>query len=78
MTKVIKQVVQSVIACIPMVGIYLLLAEAGAHDIIVVLSTIFGGALLYFVMLFAIKNELIREGYSYIKEIYLKNKNSKA
>ena len=78
MTKVIKQVVQSVIACIPMVGIYLLLAETGAHDIVVVLSTIFGGALLYFVMLFAIKNELIREGYSYIKEIYLKKKNSKA
>ena len=75
--KVMKQIVQSIFACIPMVGIYFLLGLNGVNDIVLVLSTIFGGALLYFVMLFIMKNELIKEGYSYIKEIYLNKKKAK-
>lgn len=75
--RVAKQIVQSLFACMPMVGVYFLLVLNGINDIAVVLVTIFGGALLYFVMLMIIKNELIKEGYSYIKEVYHKKKSAK-
>ena len=72
--KIIKQICQSIFACIPMVGIYFVLVYLGLHDVLVIFGTIIIGAIFYFVVLFLIKNELINQGYSYIKETYRKKR----
>ena len=67
-SKIVMQIVQSIVSCIPMVGLYLLFTYNKVNDILLVIMTIFGGALLYFVMLFIMKNELVKEGMLLIKQ----------
>lgn len=74
-SRFLKQIGQSIVACIPMVGIYLLLTYNQANDILLVVMTIFGGALLYFVMLFVMKNELVKEGILQIRQKIMKKQN---
>ena len=72
--KIIKQIIQSVIACVPMVGVYLLLDSLSINNVLVIMGTILIGAMLYFLTLFIIKNEIIRDGYLYLKSKVCKRK----
>lgn len=66
--KVIPQIIQSIIACVPMILIYICLVKLGCADIVIVLFTILAGALMYFIILRLMKNELVLEACSYIKK----------
>ncbi len=60
--KVVPQLVQSLIACIPMVGMYFLLGAAGLSSLFTVLVTVGAGAILYFVVLLIMRNEPVVMG----------------
>ena len=60
--RMLPQLLQSVLACAPMVLIFLLLKVLNAGTLLSVLLTIGLGAPLYFVVLFLFKNELVRKG----------------
>lgn len=66
--RVVPQVVQSLIACVPMIMIYLWLVKIGCSDILIVVCTILPGALMYFIILVLMKNELVTNAYSYIRK----------
>jgi O-antigen/teichoic acid export membrane protein len=55
-----KQVGMSLVACIPMVGIFLLAEKLDLGDIGVIAVTVAAGAASYFAMLLLMKNELVQ------------------
>jgi O-antigen/teichoic acid export membrane protein len=57
--KLGKQIVQSIVACVPMILVYLGLRFMSANDIVTILGTVVLGAVLYFAALLLMKNELI-------------------
>jgi O-antigen/teichoic acid export membrane protein len=54
-----KQIVQSIVACVPMILVYLGLRSISASDIVTILGTVILGAALYFAVLLLVKNELV-------------------
>lgn len=76
--RVVKQIVQSIFACIPMVLIFFALEYIKAHNLIIIFGTIILGALTYFLVLFIMKNELVRDGYLYVKNEYRKRRANRA
>jgi len=76
--RVVKQIVQSIFACIPMVLIFFALEYIKAHNLIIIFGTIILGALTYFLVLFVMKNELVRDGYLYVKNEYRKRRANRA
>lgn len=75
MGKLVGQLLQSVLASIPMVGIYFAIESTGVSDLMVILVTVLGGIVSYFAMLFVVKNQLVREG---ISQALAKRKGGKA
>ncbi len=69
---VFGQILQSIIASVPMVLVYFGLVYMGAHNLVVIFGTIIVGAILYFAPLLVIKNELVVSGYTFIKDAYRK------
>lgn len=67
MSKLIPQILQSIIASTPMVLLYLCLVRIGCTNATIVLTTILLGATLYFAILRLIKNDLAVEACQYIK-----------
>ena len=57
--KVVPQLAQSVIACLPMVAIYFALHTAGAGMLVTVLATVVGGGALYLAALMFLKNDIM-------------------
>lgn len=57
-----KQLVQSVIACVPMVFIHYALEKCMTHNIYIILLTVIFGAASYFLVLMLMKNELVKAG----------------
>lgn len=65
---ILKQVIQSIVAAIPMIGVYYLLKSMVSYDLVVVLGTIIIGAALYFGVLLLMKNQLLKELVMYTKK----------
>lgn len=70
--KVIRQIVESFIASVPILILYYVLGHSGVHELVVVFTTVILGATSYFVILLAIKNEYVLQGYSMLKDKFLK------
>jgi O-antigen/teichoic acid export membrane protein len=54
------QILQSLAACVPMVLVYCILRYAGVGDVMLIAGTVIVGAAMYFVVLFLLKNTLVR------------------
>ncbi|MBO5509368.1 MAG: flippase [Lachnospiraceae bacterium] len=59
--KMVKQIIQSIIASLPMVVLYFVVDNAGIHDLVVIVLMVLVGAVTYFAMLILMKNELLRD-----------------
>ena len=67
-TKLGKQVLQSVIACVPIVGIFELCSAKQFSDLLTVALTVAGGAIGYFVIMLLFRNQLVLDGIEKIRE----------
>ena len=67
-TKLGKQVIQSVIACVPIVGIFELCSAKQFSDLLTVALTVAGGAIGYFVIMLLFRNQLVLDGIEKIRE----------
>ncbi|MBR3600067.1 MAG: flippase [Lachnospiraceae bacterium] len=65
---ILKQVIQSLLASVPMIGVYYLFKNMISSDIIMVLATVLVGAIVYFAMLFLIKSDILKELIAYAKK----------
>lgn len=63
----IPQIIQSVLACIPMMGLFVWFAGMNISDLWIIIATIVTGAFSYFVLLFLLKNELVKMGINFVK-----------
>ena len=63
-----KQVIQSVIACIPIVGIFELCMAKNASDLVTIALTVVGGAAGYFLIMILFRNPVVLDGIEKMKE----------
>lgn len=70
-TKLGGQLLQSIVACVPIVGIYQLCERNGCADLLTIFVTVAGGAIGYFAILILLRNRLVMEGIGKIKERFL-------
>lgn len=71
--RVLKQLISSIFACIPMILIYIVLKQVFS-DFVLIIFTIILGAISYFGVLLFIKNELVIQGIKMLKSKIMKNK----
>ena len=64
--KMLPQIVQSIIASIPIVAIYLFVNNLGISDVLSVACTVCVGALFYFVVLFMLRNKYVVDAFNAI------------
>lgn len=57
--RIVRQITQSVLACIPMIAMFLLIDSLGLNDLLVVVIMVIAGAVAYFAVLLLLKNELL-------------------
>lgn len=67
-TKLGWQLGQSLVACIPIIGIYNWCARSQCSDILMISLTVVGGAIGYFLIMILFRNPLVLDGIEKIKE----------
>ena len=67
-TKLGWQLGQSLVACLPIIGIYNWCARSQCSDILMISLTVVGGAIGYFLIMILFRNPLVLDGIEKIKE----------
>ena len=67
-TRLGKQVIQSVIACIPIVAVFELCKAKITSDLVTIALTVVGGAAGYFLIMILFRNPLVLDGIEKMKE----------